>query len=297
MTQRIFVDGASGTVGMALMPHLEDLSRDRPLKITRLLDDANRRDVGRRQDQMAEADLVVLCLPDEAAVKAVELVHEANPQARILDASAAHRCNDDWVYGLPEIVGGDAIGAAQFVANPGCFATGCVLLARPLARYLPTPWLPYHGFTGYSAGGKEAAISLDQPWLAQLGVSHRHLPEIARYGTVDPVLTTMVGSWHQGMLVQATVPLEADMVVDAYQTAYAAAAELEVLTPRKGQRRFMAKCNNGSNRVSIMVAGHANGGTTVAAAYDNLGKGSAGAAAANLRLMLQHMDNGVPNGL
>lgn len=297
MTQRIFVDGASGTVGMALMPHLEDLSLERPLKITCLRDESERRDVNRRRSCMDKADLVVLCLPDEAAVTAVELVREANPQARILDASAAHRCRADWTYGLPEIIGEDAIGAAQYVANPGCFATGCILLARPIARLLRTPWLPFQGFTGYSAGGKEAAISIDQPWLAQLGVSHRHLPEIERYGDLVPVLTTMVGSWFQGMLVQATVLLEAEQVLEAYQTAYAGAEGIEVLTPRKGQRRFMAKCNNGTNRVSIMVTGHANGGTTVAAAYDNLGKGSAGAAAANLRLMLQNMDMDASNGL
>lgn len=296
MTTRIFVDGASGTVGMALRPHLEDLSLDQPLKINRLGDD-ERRSVARRRAYIADADLVVLCLPDEAAATAVEMVREVNPRARILDASAAHRCAAGWTYGLPEIVGEDRIRAAQYVANPGCFATGCVLLARPLARLLPTPWLPFQGVTGYSAGGKESTINIDQPWLAQLGIAHRHLPEIEQYGAVVPVLTTMVGNWHQGMLVQATIPLAADEVLEAYQTAYTGADAIEVLTPRKGQRRLLVKGNNRTNRVSIMVSGHTNGGTTVAAAYDNLGKGSAGAAAANIRLMLDDMNKGDHDGV
>lgn len=282
---RIFIDGAAGTVGMALS---ELLSREAQYNLL-VLPEAKRRDIAARQKAMSEADVVVVCLPDEAAEGSVALIQESNPHARILDASAQHRCAPGWVYGLPEVVGEAAIRFAKQVANPGCFATGCILLARPLADELAKegpPWLPFQGFTGYSAGGKEASVSVDQPWLAQLGVAHRHLPEIKRYGDVLPVLTTMVGSWYQGMMVQATVPIPFMQVWAAYERAYGEVADIELLVPKKGQRRFMAKCNNGTNRVSIMVVGQPNGGTTVAAAYDNLGKGSAGAAAANLRLML-----------
>ena len=53
---------------------------------------------------MRQADLVVLCLPDEAAKEAVALVASLGSDApKVVDASTAHRVADGWVYGFPEM--------------------------------------------------------------------------------------------------------------------------------------------------------------------------------------------------
>jgi len=291
---RLFVDGAAGTVGLAVQPHLAQLQADGLLSDIIVLKESERKDAGRRAEAMAAADIVLLCLPDEVAEEAAKLVAKVNPRARVLDASAAHRCDDNWVYGLPEVTGKTEIRVAQRVANPGCFATGCILLGRPLAYRFksalqtPTgkPCMAFQGVTGYSAGGSRAEVSAEMPYLTQLGTAHRHLPEIERHTGLAPTLTTIVGGWYQGMLVQATVPVPVAEVMEAYLEAYDGwFKHITVTQAGSGQRRLTAVSQNGTNDVHIMV-GDQPYGTVVAAAFDNLGKGSAGAAADNLRLML-----------
>ena len=284
--KRVFVDGAAGTVGLALRPHLDALAEQGRLELIEL-PEASRRDVTARQEAMRQADLIVLCLPDDTAREAVAMVDDCHPEARILDASAAHRCAPGWVYGLPELMSHAPIRSARRVANPGCFATGAILLGAPVSRLLgANAWVPFQGITGYSAGGRKAQAASDMPRLVQMGLVHRHLPEIARYAYLSPVLTALVGDWYQGMLVQATLPLAADEVMDAYRAAYAQYPHIQVQLAGPEQRQLSAQCANGTNEVHIRVAEQPYGGVTVAAAYDNLGKGSAGAAAVNLALML-----------
>ncbi len=153
MTARIFIDGAAGTTGLEIRQRLEgrgDLSL-----IT--LSEAERKDEGARKQALNDADLVILCLPDDAARQAVALID--NPAVRVIDASTAHRVADGWAYGFAELEPGgyQKIAAAKRVANPGCWATGFLALARPLvaAGLLPADFpLTVHGVSGYSGGGK-----------------------------------------------------------------------------------------------------------------------------------------------
>lgn len=285
--KRVFVDGASGTVGLALRPHLDALVAQERLELIEL-PAASRREPDARKDAMRQADLIVLCLPDDAAREAVAMVDQCHPEARILDASAAHRCAPGWAYGLPELTSPDLIRRARRIANPGCFATGAILLGAPISRELgEKAWVPFQGITGYSAGGRKAQAAPDMPRLVQMGQYHRHLPEIQRYANIaSPVLTTMVGDWYQGMLVQATLQLPADTILAAYQAAYASHRNIHVHPASPSLRQLSAQCANGTNEVHLRVVEQPYGGATVVAAYDNLGKGSAGAAAVNLSLML-----------
>ncbi|WP_126223585.1 hypothetical protein [Burkholderia ambifaria] len=296
MSQRLFVDGASGTVGLAVMPHLMKLLEEELLSEVVVLSEDARKDTDARMAAMAEADIVLLCLPDDVALAAARMAKEVNPAVRLLDASAAHRCQPDWEYGLPELHPRMAqrIRSAQQVANPGCFATGCILLAKPLSTRYPLllphadgglPWMAFQGITGYSAAGSRGQPADTMPYLAQLGRPHRHLAEIARYAHVTPMLTTMVGSWRQGMLVQAMVPLRAPDVYVAYIEAYGRCSDIDLRLAPQGGDKLSALVANGTNQVHLVVA-PCGDGTLVAAAFDNLGKGSAGAAAHNLRLML-----------
>lgn len=284
----LFVDGAHGTVGMALGSHLELLLKEGLLTQVISLPTEQAKDEQARAEAFAAADVAVLCVPDAVAPSAVKLALQANPCIRILDASAAHRITPGWAYGLPELTArpGKGLARAALVANPGCFATGCILIGRPLARLMPAgkdlPWMPFQGVTGYSAAGHKGRPGPFR--MAQLGKAHRHLPEIHRFAQVAPVLTTALGDWAQGMLVQTTVPLDSARVWAAYAVQYAGHPLIDLvgLGPP-----VHAEMNNGTNKVTLAVVEQPYGGTTIVAAYDNLGKGSAGAAADNLRRMLQ----------
>lgn len=285
MSYRLFVDGAAGTVGSALQPYLDGMEAEGLIELIRL-PESMRKDAAYRRFAMRNADVVVVCLPDADAGEAVALIERYNPRARILDASAMHRCHPDWVYGLPEVTSATAIAEAQKVANPGCFATACILGGKPLVDAFGLVQLVFQGMTGYSAAGRKGSAD-GTPRLVQFGKAHRHLPEIARYtGAPAPVLTTIVGPWKQGMLVQTFLDQPEDVVLRVYEAAYAGHQEVRVERAESSDYRVNPKACNGGNEVVICVAGQPHGGSSVAVVLDNLGKGSAGAAASNLRLML-----------
>ncbi|WP_434715978.1 N-acetyl-gamma-glutamyl-phosphate reductase [Paraburkholderia sp. A3RO-2L] len=285
MSQRLFVDGAAGTVGMALQPYLEQLQAEGLIELI-VLPDSMRKIWSYRKHFLRQADIVVLCLPDDEAGEAVSCIETYNPDARILDASAAHRCHPDWVYGLPEFISAQEIARARKVANPGCFATACILAGKPLVDAFGLGQLVFQGITGYSAGGRKGQEQ-GTPRLVQFGKAHRHLPEIARFtGARAPVLTTTVGPWKQGMLVQSYIDQPADVLLKLYEDVYRGHQDVHVTSAESVGYRVNPKSCNGSNEALICVAGQPNGGSSVAVVIDNLGKGSAGAAAANLRLML-----------
>lgn len=280
---KVFVDGAAGTVGAALQPYLEQMQADGLIELIRVPGEFRKVRSWRRVT-MRLADVIVLCLPDDEAADAVALAAEANPGARILDASAVHRCEDGWVYGLPELTAPEVIASARRVANPGCFATACILAGKPLVEAFGASHLQFQGITGYSAGGSKAKPD-DMPRLVQFGRAHRHLPEIARYTGAVPVLTTTVGPWKQGMLVQTFVPQSEDQVIDAFNRAYGGNQGVRVARAGNLKHRVDPQACNGTDDALVCVAGQPTGGSSVAVVIDNLGKGSAGAAAANLRLM------------
>lgn len=286
MSKTIFVDGAAGTVGLALNPHLDVLKQQGFIKGVIELDENERLDVGARQWAMQEADIVVLCLPDDVAVDAARMAMEINPDVRILDASAAHRCNPAWVYGMPEVASAEVISAARLVANPGCFATACILAAFPL-RHVRTSFV-FHGLTGYSAAGRRLGDKPEGvPRLTQFGLLHRHIPEIMAHAGVSPVLTTFIGDWYQGMLVQTNVDLPSEKVLKVVQDCYSGSTKVLVTRAEDLNYKVDPQACNGTNNALIAVAGQPDGTSSIAVVLDNLGRGSAANAAHNLRLMLE----------
>jgi N-acetyl-gamma-glutamyl-phosphate reductase len=301
---KIFIDGEAGTTGLEIRERLAQA----PDITMRSLDAAQRKDVGARKALMAAVDLVVLCLPDDAAREAVALADELGDAApRLLDASTAHRVAPGWVYGFAELNKDQAgaIRSAKRVANPGCYPTGAIALIRPLvdAGLLPHDMaLTINAVSGYSGGGRKMIEDYQSGHapsfeLYGLGLDHKHIPELSQYSglTRRPIFVPSVGNFRQGMLVSIPLHLEAlpgspclrDLEL-ALHAHYRGSALISVVEePGAAMTRLAAETLNGTDRMELFVFGRsALKQAVLVARLDNLGKGAAGAAVQNIRLML-----------
>ena len=306
MKHKVYIDGQAGTTGLQLRQKLQNHKDVEILLISEEL----RKDEAERKRLMNEAEVVFLCLPDDAAKEAVKLVE--NPNTCIIDASTAHRTDPDWVYGFPELspLHKEKIRHAKRIANPGCHATGFISLVYPLVQLgiLPPDYpLAAHSLTGYTGGGKkmiaeyespERDPEYDSPRHYGLSLNHKHIPEMMQVCglTKKPIFCPIVCDFPQGMLV--TVPLHFDLLPGtnclaslqkAYSDFYAGEKNIHVM-PVMGEGVLKGGClgsNNvvGTNDLNIFVCGNETQ-AIVAAQFDNLGKGASGAAVQNLNIMM-----------
>ena len=292
----IFIDGAAGTTGLEIEARLAGRSEFSLLT----LDPAQRKDAGARRDALNAADIVILCLPDDAAREAVALI--TNTTTRVIDASTAHRTADGWTYGFPEITGHDVVAAARRVSNPGCYSTGFIALVAPLveAGLMPTDWpLTCNAVSGYSGGGKAMIAAFESGAAATawrtyaLTLAHKHVPEMmARCGLQHaPLFAPSVAATYRGMIVD--VPLMTGAMPNKPTPAAikAALAEFYAHAPivrlcETDEAHITIEHAAGSDRLDLFVFANADGSQVrLVAALDNLGKGASGAAVQTLNLM------------
>ena len=304
----VFIDGQAGTTGLRIRERLAPRGDVTLIEIP----EASRKDPEVRRRCLNEADVVILCLPDDAAREAVDLI--SGDRVRVLDASTAHRVAKGWTYGLPELDRDrrERIREAARVSNPGCYPTGFVLLVRPLADagiVPPDARLSCHAISGYSGGGRRlieryearSAEHPQSPWPVRpyaLSLDHKHLPEMSAYSGVGraPVFSPMVGHFAQGMLMM--VPLHTGMLGEGatagtvharIESRYRDEPCVEVFPLGAGDALdagFLDPLSaNGRDRIDLFVFGD-DARIMLVARLDNLGKGAAGAAVQNLNVMI-----------
>jgi N-acetyl-gamma-glutamyl-phosphate reductase len=305
MVAHIFIDGEAGTTGLQIRERLATRSDLRLIS----LDESRRKDPSARAEALNSADVVILCLPDDAAREAVGLIRA--PHVRVIDASTAHRVAPGWVYGFAELAPDQrrCIAEASRVTNPGCWPTGFLALVRPLTRegLLPADASVFvHGVSGYTGGGKAMIAEFEGPdsvsapafrfYAANLG--HKHVPEMTAYSGLarPPVFSPAVGCFAQGMLVEVPLDLAAlpgtpslDQVHAVLADAYADARLVTVVPRSESAARGALAVEGlaGRNDMNLYVFGSETlGQARLVAALDNLGKGASGAAVQNLNLML-----------
>lgn len=307
MTIRVFIDGEVGTTGLQIRARLEP-RRDIMLIS---LPEAVRKDPSARKEALNEADVVILCLPDEAAKEAVQLIE--NGTTRVIDASTAFRTAPGWIYGFPEMTRTqrDVIAHASRVSNPGCYPTGAIALIRPLvdAGLLPSGWpVTINAVSGYSGGGKSMIAefedkaapnySLESFRAYGLSLEHKHVPEMTQYMRLNnmPLFSPNVGRYAQGMLVEVPLQLWAlssrpklSHVHQVLSEAYA--GERFVSVASLDECRKITKIDpeqlNGTNNLKLYVFGNeGREQARLVAQLDNLGKGASGQAVQCLNIMI-----------
>ncbi len=295
---KVFIDGSAGTTGLRIRERLaarEDLS-------LLTLPEELRKDTSARRDAINSADIVFLCLPDDAARESVTLAE--NPGTKIIDTSTAHRVDPNWVYGFPELAGQkERIVNSSRIANPGCHASGFVALVAPLVQAGIVPKelaLQSFSLTGYSGGGKkmiaeyeanDRSCLLKAPRQYALTQQHKHLREMVQLCGLEnaPVFCPIVADFYSGM--EVTVPLFAKDITGTLEDirqlykAYYSTGLVRYTDDADTDGLLSAAAFSGRDDMAVSVFGNEDR-ILLTARFDNLGKGASGAAIQNMNLLL-----------
>ena len=301
MTTKVFIDGKAGTTGLRIYERLQE-RKDIELM---LLSEEDRKNPPRRREMLNSCNIAFLCLPDDASREAVSMIE--NPDVVVLDTSTAHRTNDEWAYGFPELSPAffEKIVSSKRIAVPGCHASGFIALVRPLIDngILPADsLLSCHSLTGYSGGGKKMiaeyedasrSVLFDAPRQYALTQQHKHLKEMVKISscTVAPVFCPIVADYYSGMLV--TVPLfkeqlcagaSVEKIREVYRSLYN--GKMVFYTENASEGGLLSgNAMSGKDSMQIMVEGN-DERILLLARYDNLGKGASGAAVECMNIVM-----------
>ncbi len=294
--KNVFIDGSAGTTGLRIK---ERLSARADIRLI-VLPDELRKDENARKEALNRADVAILCLPDDAAKESVSFI--SNSSTVIIDTSTAHRTNENFTYGFPEISDfKEKIRTSKRIANPGCHASGFISLVAPLVENGIVPkeaLISSFSLTGYSGGGKKMIAEyesdsrpdlFDAPRMYGVSQNHKHLPEMQKICglLVAPVFCPIVAPYYSGM--EVVVPIfkksingSIDEIKQIYKTYYKSGLVHFV----DNSDNFLSSCEfSGFDDMEISVYGN-DDRILLVSRFDNLGKGASGSAIQNLNICL-----------
>jgi len=296
---KVFIDGSAGTTGLRIY---ERLAGRKDIELI-ILSDEKRKIPEYKKEAMLQSDITFLCLPDDAARESVALAGDADTV--IIDTSTAHRTDETFAYGFPELTGYDVISAAKRIANPGCHASGFIALVYPLVKagiLSKDALLTCFSITGYSGGGKKMIAEyegqernplLDAPRQYGIAQTHKHLKEMDYICGLDnaPLFSPIVADFYSGM--EVSVPVFGEQisgtmedVAEAYKACYPAGRGLVHYKAGADEGGFLsAAAYAGKDDMEISVSGNPER-ILLTARFDNLGKGASGAAIQNMNIVL-----------
>ena len=307
MTAQVFIDGEHGTTGLQIRTRLEGRSDVQLMSLAQ----EDRRNMDMRREMLNDADLVILCLPDDAARDSVAMIK--NPKVKVIDASTAHRVADGWIYGMPEYDGEQRgkIAEATRVSNPGCYAIAAIGLMHPLVErgILPADFpVTINAISGYSGGGKSMIAEFENPneetytevpfRVYGMKLEHKHVREIEKWSGLlqRPLFVPSVGRYYKGMIVQVPLQLRAlpgqpspAAIQGALADHYEGCRFVTVASLQQADAigLLMPEDLNDTNELRLHVFGNeARGQALLMGLLDNLGKGASGQAVQNLNIML-----------
>lgn len=297
--KKVFIDGSAGTTGLRIAERLQQRKDIELIKLT----EENRKDINARKEALNNADVAFLCLPDKASIEAVSLMENENTV--LLDTSTAHRTNNDWAYGFPELSNEhkEKIKNSKRIAVPGCHASGFIALIYPLIEKGVLPkdaLLSCFSLTGYSGGGKNMIAEyeaedrdnlLGAPRQYGIAQMHKHLPEMSKICGIEnaPAFIPVVADFYSGM--EVTIPLFASQVNASAEEIKAIYKEKYTGPIVKYVEDFDENGFVSANKLSfndgmeISVSG-SDDRILLIARYDNLGKGASGAAIECMNIVL-----------
>ena len=303
MKFKVFVDGQHGTTGLKIHELLEKRDEIELLEI----EEKDKKNIEKRKELLNSADLVFLCLPDDAAIESVSLIENEN--VKVIDASTAHRTNPSWVYGIPELTSKqrDKIKNSKRVCVPGCHASGLIISMKPLFRDKilgKNHKLICHSITGYSGGGSSMIndyengdfeiFGAQRPY--SLGLNHKHLPEMKYVLKMNkaPIFTPSVGNFKQGMLVISYIEKKSmkkaknrEELIKVYKDYYADEIFIKIVENNEEylENGFLNPMRYNTNSIEVSVYENKTD-LVIISRLDNLGKGASGAAIQCMNIML-----------
>ena len=312
---KVFIDGESGTTGLEIRSHLELREDIELIKIEKQYRKSSRK----RAICLNEADICILCLPDEAAREAVQMIKNSNTV--IIDTSTAHRVSNGWCYGFPEYDESQRakIRESNRIANPGCYAIGAIALLHPLLRrklITEDHGITITGLSGYSGGGKNLIKKFKRPEPEEsliydyaLNLDHKHLPEIKHWSPLvkNPIFIPCVGNYFRGMLVRILLPFatykqncSADHICEALMMHYKDEKFIKVIInthPVKIKEINPQELNHTNNMNLIVSVDRNKENIALTAQFDNLGKGASRQALQTLSILIDKKEGLANNQL
>lgn len=296
MAYKVFIDGKEGTTGLRIYERFQNRNDIELLTIS----DEMRKDPIEKAKIINLSDVTFLCLPDSAAIESVSLV--TNKNTKIIDASTAHRIDDSWAYGFPElgIEFYDKIKKSNRVTVPGCHASGAIAIIRPLIESkIVSSAYPFSiiSLTGYSGGGKNMIKEysnivndeLNSPRIYGLNQEHKHLKEITKYSLLDvkPIFNPIVAPYYSGMLVSVGIQTSKTIeeIYNFYKEYYSNNLFVRLMPLSNTNIMMASNTLSGKDYMEIYLYG-SDGRITIMARFDNLGKGASGAAIECMNIML-----------